>query len=91
MTGKKMKYKEMQKASKLKKGDYVTDIQLESDDCSIFIFDHMEENSSYFIPYYNCDEYSKTGDFIGFLNHFPCFKITKRTADKYIKSHEEKI
>lgn len=83
-----MKYKEIQKASELKKGNYVSDFPLYRDDCSIFIFDHMEENSSYFIPYYNCDEYYKTGDFVGFATTFPCLKISKLTADKYIKDHE---
>ena len=85
-----MKYKEI-KSSELKKGDYVADIPLYRDDCSIFIFDHMDMCAPYFIPYYNCNDYKKTGDFIGFLNHFPCLKISKRTADKYIKDHEEKI
>lgn len=86
-----MKYKEIQKSSELKKGDYVSDMPLECDDCSLFIFDHFRNDHPYFTPYYNCNGYEKTGDFIGFLHHFPCFKISKITADKYIKNHEEKI
>lgn len=85
-----MKYKKVL-TSELKKGDYVSDVPLYANNCSIFIFDHMEEKSSYFIPYYNCNDYKKTGDFIGFLHNFQFFKISKRTADKYIKDHEEKI
>lgn len=85
-----MKYKEIQKSSELKKGDYVSDVPLDTNNCSIFIFDHFRNEIPFFTPYYKCNEYEKTGDFIGFLHHFPCFKISKRTADKYIKSHEEK-
>ena len=86
-----MEYKKIQKSSELKKGDYVSDMPLECDNCSIFIFDHFRNDRPCFTPYYNCNEYEKTGDFIGFLHHFPCFKISKRTADKYIKERKEKI
>ena len=83
-----MKYKELKRASELKKGDYVADVPLDANNCSIFIFDHFQNDYACFTPYYNCNEYEKTGYFIGFLHHFPCFKISKRTADKYIKDHE---
>lgn len=86
-----MKYKEIQKASELKKGDYVSDMPLDFDNCSIFIFDHFRNEHPYFTPCYNCNEYEKTGDFIGFFNDFPSFKISKQTANQYIKNHEEKI
>ena len=85
------KYKEIQKASELKKGNYVADIPLYRDDCSIFIFDHMDMGIPYFTPYHNCDMYCKMNGFIGFGAIFPFLKISKRTADKYIKNHEEKV
>ena len=86
-----MKYKEIQKSSELKKGDYVSDVPLDRDDCSIFIFDHMDRGVPYFIPYYNCEIYGEIDGFVGFATTSPCLKISKRTADKYIKNHEEKI
>ncbi len=87
---KKMKYKEI-KRSELKKGNYVSDVPLDRSDCSIFIFDHMNRGVPYFTPYYNCDMYGEIDGFVGFAPDFPCFKISKKTADKYIKDHEEKI
>lgn len=85
-----MKYKEV-KYSELKKGDYVSDVPLDANNCSIFIFDHFRNDHACFTPYYNCDVYGKIDGFVGFASYFPCFKISKKTADKYINDHEEKI
>ena len=82
----------MQKASELKKGDYVSDIPLEYDNCSIFIFDHATKFRAYYIPIFNCDQYNqeRSGK-VCFSLDIPMIKISKKTADKYIKDHEEKI
>ena len=85
-----MKYKEI-KFSELKKGDYVSDVPLDRSDCSLFIFHQRIEGSFFFVPYHNCDIYGEVNGFIGFAPKFPCFKISKQAADKYIKDHEEKV
>ena len=86
-----MKYKKVL-ASELKKGDYVCNVNRFNEIVSIFIFEYKTDIGAYFTPIYNCNIYLKEKDgTIGFDLHRTKKVISKQTADKYIKDHEEKV